>query len=337
MTTARAAGFRMPPEWAPHARTWMAWPCADYFDDLERARHAWAEVANTIARYEPVTVVMNPNDVATARPALIPPVEIIARVLDDAWLRDSGPTFVLDDDARLGAIDWVFNGWGAQRWATWDHDAEMAEEIIEHTDARRFESTMVNEGGAIHVDGDGIVLVTETVQLDPGRNPGWSKSDVERELMATIGTDRVIWLPRGLAADYGEMGTRGHIDLLAAFVRPGVVVAHRQPDPTSPDHRVAEENAAILAAAGLEVVMLTAPPPSDERGRPHDWSYVNFYVGNGFVVVGTFGDPAHDDAACATLALLFPDRVVERIDARPMFECGGGIHCITQQQPATSG
>jgi len=313
----------------------MAWPSAEYFADLDRARRAWAQVANTIVRYEPVTMVANADQVTSARDALEAGVEIIGAPIDDAWMRDSGPTFLLDSASALGAVDWVFNGWGAQRWASWEHDARIAGTVIDHAGARRFASELVNEGGAIHVDGEGTVILTETVQLDPDRNPGWSRDRVEAELATTIGTTRAIWLPRGLAADYGEMGTRGHVDLLAAFVRPGVVVAHRQPDPTSPDRAVADENAAILRAAGLEVVPLIAPPASTAPGRPGDWSYVNFYVGNGFVLVGTLGDDVHDDAACRTLATLFPGRAIERVDARPMFECGGGIHCITQQQPAS--
>lgn len=326
----------MPPEWAPHARTWMAWPCADYFADLDRARHAWAQVANTIVRYEPVTVVANSDQVTSARAALDAGVEIVAAPIDDAWMRDSGPTFLLDSEGSLGAVDWVFNGWGAQHWASWEHDSRIAGTIIERSGARRFASELVNEGGAIHVDGEGTVILTETVQLDPDRNPGASKASIEAELGRMLGTTRAIWLPRGLAADYEEMGTRGHVDLLAAFVRPGVVVAHRQPDPTSPDHAVAEENAAILRAAGFEVVLLTAPPVSASPGRPGDWSYVNFTVGNGFVLVGTVGVDEYDDAACQMLGTVFPGRTVERVDARPMFECGGGIHCITQQQPASA-
>lgn len=324
----------MPPEWAAHARTWMAWPCAEYFPDLDRARHAWATVADTIVRHEPVTMIANPEHVEDARRALDPAVEVIAIPIDDAWMRDTGPTFVVDDAGSLGAVTWVFNGWGAQGWASWEHDADLAASVADRAGATPFRSAIVNEGGGIHVDGDGTVLLTETVQLDPGRNPGVSKDTVEAELARTIGTARAIWLPRGLAVDDGPMGTRGHVDLLAAFVRPGVVVAHHQPDPTSPDHETAAENAAILAAAGLEVVPLTTPPVP-AGGDPHDWSYVNFYVGNGFVLVGTFGADAHDAAACQTLGTLFPGRTIERVDARPMFECGGGIHCITQQQPAT--
>jgi len=315
----------------------MAWPCADYFPDLDRARRAWAQVANTIVRHEPVSMVTNPQHLEDARSMLVAGVEVIPTAIDDAWMRDTGPTFVLDGAGTLGAVDWVFNGWGAQTWASWEHDAQLAAEVIQRSGARGFTSSLVNEGGGIHVDGEGTVLLTETVQLDPHRNPDATRASVETELAEMIGSDRAIWLPRGLAADYDEMGTRGHVDLLAAFVRPGVVVAHRQPDPASPDHEVSEENAAILAAAGLDVVRLTAPPMSASPGRPGDWSYVNFYVGNRFVLVGTVGDETHDDAACRTLATLFPGRTIERIDARPMFECGGGIHCITQQQPAATG
>ena len=326
----------MPPEWAPHARTWMAWPCAEYFDDLDRARQAWAQVANTIVRYEPVTMVAHPNHVASARAELAPGVEVMGAPIDDAWMRDSGPTFLLDDAGALGAVDWVFNGWGAQDWASWEHDAEIAAAVIAQAGANGFPSALVNEGGGIHVDGEGTVILTETVQLDPDRNPGAPKARVEAELAEMIAADHAIWLPQGLTADYDEMGTRGHVDLLAAFVRPGVVVAHHQPDATSPDHEIAEENAAILAAAGLEVVHLTAPPSSETPERPNDWNYINFYTGNGFVLVGTFGHEAHDDAACQTLATLFPGRAIEPVDARPMFDCGGGIHCITQQQPVSS-
>ncbi len=331
MMTPRDAGFRMPPEWAPHARTWMAWPCAAYFGDLDRARRAWATVANTIVRHEPVVVAANPEHVEHARRTLDPGIEVIGMPIDDAWMRDSGPTFLLDASGALGAVDWTFNGWGAQAWASWEHDAKVAAEVIRRSGVRQFASELVNEGGGIHVDGDGTVILTETVQLDPDRNPGATKAGVEAELGDMIGVERAIWLPRGLAADYSAMGTRGHVDLLAAFVRPGVVVAHHQPDPASPDHDVAEENAAILGAAGLEVVHLTAPPAA---GSEHDWSYVNFYVGNGFVLVGTFADDAHDEAACRTLATLFPDRMIERVDARPIFELGGGVHCITQQEPS---
>jgi agmatine deiminase len=197
---------------------------------------------------------------------------------------------------------------------------------------------MVNEGGGIHVDGAGTVLITETVQLDPGRNPDWTREQVEAQLRAFLGVRKVIWLPRGLTRDYGEFGTRGHVDIVAAFVRPGVVVVHSQPDPAHPDHEVCKEIAAILRAATdadgrrLEVVELPAPTVLEEDGEPVDYSYVNHYLANGLTLLCGFDDP-RDEQAAEILAKLLPERKVEIVDARPIFARGGGIHCITQQQP----
>ena len=341
MPTPAELGFAMPAEWAPHARTWMAWPTEGYTlgDEPEDAYRAWSQVANTIARYEPVTMVLDPAARASAEAWLDPAVERIERPLNDAWMRDIGPTF-LTGRGELAAADWVFNGWGAQSWASWDKDARIAGHVAEHAGARAFASRMVNEGGGIHVDGEGTVLITETVQLDPGRNPDWTREQVERELRDFLGVHKVIWLPRGLTRDYGEFGTRGHVDIVAAFVQPGVVVVHTQPDPAHPDHEVGRENAALLRASTdakgrqLEVIEVAAPTVLTEAdGEPVDYSYINHYVGNGFVLLCGFDDP-RDHQAAETLAKLLPGRTVEIVDARPIFERGGGIHCITQQQPA---
>jgi agmatine deiminase len=342
-------GFAMPAEWARHARTWMAWPTEGYTlgEDPDEAYLAWSQVANTIVRYEPVTMVLDPSPAARASADawLDAAVQRVERPLNDAWMRDIGPTFLTraatDGGAgELAVADWVFNGWGAQAWAQWDKDAEVAEAVAGAAGARRFASRRVNEGGGIHVDGEGTVLITETVQLDPGRNPDWTKRDVERELEAYLGVRKVIWLPRGLTRDYGEFGTRGHVDIVAAFVHPGVVVVHTQPDPAHPDHEVGKQNAALLRsetdAKGrpLEVVELPAPTAAFEAGgEPLDYSYINHYLANGLVLLCAFDDP-RDREAADILGRLLPDRKVELVDARPVFERGGGIHCITQQQPA---
>ena len=334
-------GFAMPAEWTPHERTWMAWPTEGYTlgEDPTDAYRAWSQVANTIARHEPVTIIVDPAARASADEWLDPAVAKVERPLNDAWMRDIGPTFLLNE-GELAAADWVFNGWGAQSWAQWDKDAEIAESVAELAGARRFASRMVNEGGGIHVDGEGTVLITETVQLDPGRNPTWTKTEVEDELKAFLGVRKVIWLPRGLTRDYTEFGTRGHVDIVAAFVQPGVVVVHTQPDPAHPDHEVGKENAALLRASTdakgrpLEVVEIPAPTVLAEAdGEPVDYSYINHYVGNGFVLLCAFDDP-RDRQAAEILGGLLPERKVELVDARPIFERGGGIHCITQQQPA---
>ena len=341
MPTPAELGFAMPAEWTPHERTWMAWPTEGYTlgEDPTDAYRAWSEVANTIVRYEPVTMIVDPAARASAEEWLDPAITKVERALNDAWMRDIGPTFLVNG-GELAAADWVFNGWGAQSWAQWDKDAEIAESVIELAGARRFASRMVNEGGGIHVDGEGTVLITETVQLDPGRNPTWTKTEVEDELKAFLGVRKVIWLPRGLTRDYTEFGTRGHVDIVAAFVQPGVVVVHTQPDPAHPDHEVGKENAALLRASTdakgrpLEVVEIPAPTVLAEAdGEPVDYSYINHYLGNGFALLCAFDDP-RDRQAAEILGALLPGRKIESVDARPIFERGGGIHCITQQQPA---
>ncbi|NLU71045.1 agmatine deiminase family protein [Streptomyces sp. HNM0574] len=332
----------MPPEWAPHERTWMAWPGPNpTFDDpaeLDEARAAWAAVAHAVRRFEPVTVVASPDQADAAREHLDPAVEIVERQLDDAWMRDIGPTFLTGPDGELGAVNWVFNGWGAQSWARWEHDARAGAYVAGRAAARTQHSPLVNEGGGIHVDGEGTVLLTETVQLDPERNPGWTHEQVETEIHARLGTRKAIWLPRGLTADYGQFGTRGHIDIVAAFVKPGLVVAHTQPDPAHPDHELCRENVKLLRGSTdahgrpLEVVELPAPTVTEVDGELVDYSYVNHYLCNNGVVLCSFDDPM-DEHNAAIFRRIFPDRTVSLVDARTIFAAGGGIHCITQQQP----
>ncbi|MCK7627302.1 agmatine deiminase family protein [Streptomyces sp. RS10V-4] len=344
MNTPAADGFRMPPEWAPHERTWMAWPGPNFTfgaegeESLAEARRAWAAVARAVRQYEPVTVVAGPGQLEGARALLGDAVELVERPLDDAWMRDIGPTFLTNGQGELAAVDWVFNGWGAQEWAAWDRDAKTAEQVAQLAGARRYATWLVNEGGGIHVDGEGTVLLTETVQLDPGRNPGRSKEDVEAEIHAHLGTTKAIWLPRGLYADYGQFGTRGHVDIVAAFARPGVVMVHTQPDPDHPDHAICNEIAKLLRAATdargrqLEVVEIPAPTVIEENGELVDYSYINHLQCNGGIVLCAFDDP-RDEEAAALFRRLFPGRTVTLVDARTIFAAGGGIHCITQQQP----
>jgi agmatine deiminase len=306
-------------------------------DTLNSARIAWSDVANTIARYEPVTLIADVNDGEAARALTGDRVTVIERPLDDAWVRDSGPTFTRSGH-QLGAVDWVFNGWGAQTWAAWERDALLASDVGRQSGAEVQHSKLTNEGGGIHVDGAGTVLLTETVQLDPNRNPGWTREQVETEIHAQLGTSHAIWLPRGLTRDYSEFGTRGHVDIVATFVSPGLVAAHSQLDPAHPDFKVTKELIAQLRASAdasgrlLEVVEIPAPTALEVESDWTDYSYINHYVGNGFVVVGVFDD-SNDDVAIDLLARLYPSRRVERADGRTIFAYGGGVHCITQQQP----
>lgn len=303
----------------------------------EAARVAWATTANTISEYQPVTVVVDPVARADADRLLSGVVEVLEAPLDDFWMRDIGPSFVVDDDGGLGAVDWVFNGWGANAWSTWTRDAEIAATVARAAGARRVPSLLVNEGGAIHVDGTGRVLVTETVQLDPRRNPYADHARVDEELARTIGATDVIWLPRGLTRDYDGLGTRGHVDMVATFTEPGVVLLHAQPDPAHPDHLVMPQiRRALEQVADVTIVELPAPATLTDDDGPVDWNYVNHVVVNGAVIACGFGEAeaAANDRARGILADVYPGREVRSVDAREVFARGGGLHCITQQQPA---
>lgn len=335
--------LKMPAEWTPHRRSWMAWPNNPEIlgADPAPAYHAWADVANAIVAFEPVTMIVPPGETETARRHLFPEVETLEHPLGDSWVRDSGPTFAIDDRGRLAAIDWQFNGWGGRTFPERAADAGVARFVAQASGASRIPSKLVNEGGAIHVDGEGTLIVTESVLLNPNRNPSWLRIEVEAELKTLLGVTKIIWLKRGLVADSGPFGTDGHVDTLAAFVRPGVVVAHGQSDPQHPDYQTCRENLDILRNARdakgkrLEVVVLDAPREKyDQDGLPLSLSYVNFYFVNGGVVIGTFDDPM-DDKIADVFRRLFPDRRVIGVPATEIFLFGGGIHCITQQQPAT--
>lgn len=331
-----APQWRMPAETEPHACTWMAWPSSGYTlgatrSEADEARRTWAAVAHTVGEFEPVRMVVDPGATVEARRWLGAEVELLEAPLDDAWMRDIGPTFVVGREG-LGAVDWVFNGWGAQAWASWEKDARIARQVAAWAHATLVPSTMVNEGGGIHVDGAGTVLVTETVQRDPGRNPGWSRAQVEDELRRTLGVETVVWLSRGLTRDYDTFGTRGHVDIVAAPVAPRTVLLHSQGDPAHPDHGVTRMLRHELPA-DWTVLPLPAPTVLEDEDGPVDYSYVNHLACNGGVVACGFDD-VRDAEAAAVLAEAYPGRRVVTVDARPLFARGGGIHCITQQQPA---
>ncbi|MFD2757211.1 agmatine deiminase family protein [Gulosibacter faecalis] len=335
--------MKMPPEWTRHDRTWMAWPGPGYLfgtseADADEARATWAAVANATVDFEPVTILVPTSELAHAKRALSGRVEIVEAELNDAWMRDIGPTFAFDGD-ELVAINWVFNGWGAQEWATWDKDARIGRRVAELAGVRVVDSPLVNEGGGIHVNGEGQVLATRTVQLDQGRNPGWSPERVEAEFAEKLGAEQTIWLPRGLTRDSEEFGTRGHVDIVASYTPDGRVLVHEQRDPAHPDFEVSKEIIASLPrsfeAAGTPREILRVPAPKELRDAEGwvDYSYINHLVANDAVIACGFADP-NDAEAFEVLADAYPGREIVAIDARPIFARGGGIHCITQQQPA---
>ena len=338
--------WRMPSETAPHERTWMAFPREGFtLGDTDAARDegyaAWTAVAAAVARFEPVAMVVDPTETTRARRMLPGDVTIVEAPVDEFWMRDHGPTFVVDDErpGALGAVDWIFNGWGSPDWANAEQSNEIARTVAGLVGAEVVSSVLVNEGGGIHVDGEGTVLLTETVQLDPRRNPTADRARIEAEMARTIGTTRAVWLSRGLTRDYDDLGTNGHIDIVATIPSPGRMLLHDQRDASHPDHAVTAqlrtEVEAQTDAVGrrFEIVALPAPETLTDAHGPVDWSYVNHLVVNGGVIACGFGEKKADARARAILAEAYPGREVVTVDARPLFDRGGGIHCITQQQP----
>lgn len=336
----------MPSEGAPQEKVWMAFPPAGYTlgetaEDAHEARATWSAVAHAILEFEPVTMIVDPRDRQVAERYLSSGIEVIEARLDDAWMRDIGPSFVLDESgSRLAGVDWVFNGWGQQDWASWGNDSLIGAEVVRRSQAELLSSALVQEGGGINVDGLGTVLLTETVQRDPFRNPGITRSAVEAELAAMIGATHAIWLPRGLTRDSERFGTRGHVDIVATIASPGVLLVHSQTNPAHPDYEVTRDLISELAdttdAEGNAWRIIPVPAPqvlTDAEGWV-DYSYINHVLVNGAVIACSFDDPA-DDLSRGLLQDAYPDRTIVQLDARPLFARGGGIHCITQQQPRT--
>ena len=330
--------MRMPAEWERHERTWMAWPSNGYTlgktaEDAERARQTWANVANAIVNFEPVTMVVKHADAAIARRFLDDRVDIVTADLNDAWMRDIGPTFVKKED-ELIAVNWIFNGWGAQKWASWNFDDQIAKVIAEVLVVDRIDSLLINEGGGIHVNGKGAILLTETVQLGQGRNESWTKEQVEAELQKHLGTTQAIWIKRGLTRDYDEFGTRGHIDIVACFADENTILYHDQQNPNHPDFEVSREVKATLEnETSFKLIPVPAPTILNDEVGPVDYSYINHYICNDAVILCAFNDP-NDEVAKGILEQAYPNREIVLVDARELFARGGGIHCITQQQPA---
>lgn len=330
----------MPAEASPHERTLMAWPCGRWheFGLLEEAFVNYAAVANATAAFEPVTVFADPGFAPEARARCSEEVDVIEIPLDDAWFRDSGPIFVVGAEGQRLGIDFGFNAWG-EKFSTWEKDdaaASLACAAI-GIDSRR--SPIVLEGGSITVDGLGTLVTTEQCLFQEKRNPRLDRAALEAALGDWLGTTEVIWLGKGLIED---LDTDGHVDNLCAFVDPGKVVCQVAPEPDDPNHQYLSDNLERLQSArdsrgqALEIVEMPFLPRAEHEGRPLAIPYTNFYLVNGAVIVPTpdGGDPTEDDAL-AILADALPDREVIPVPSTTLARGGGGIHCITQQVPAT--
>ena len=328
----------MPAEWEPHRRTWMCWParleCFGNADGILRAKQAYARVARAISAFEPVTIVTRNSESAEARLATGGKTEVIEMPLDDSWARDFGPTFLRDQRGRAAGVQWMFNAWG-QKYHPYTNDAGFARRLLESLGVSSYRAPIVCEGGAVHSDGQGTVITTEQCLLNPNRNPGLSRDDVESVLKQYLGARTVIWLGSGFL----DSETDGHVDNIACFAAPGRVILGI-PAKSHPDYQPVQEALQRLAAArdaeGRPLEIVALPQPKKVRqswsGRLLHASYVNFYLCNGALIMPAFDDP-HDESARTVLADCFPGRDIMQIDALDIVQGGGGIHCITQQEP----
>jgi agmatine deiminase len=335
--TPSQCGYAMPAEWAPHRRTWMCWPCRTEAwgstQQMERARAAAAEVARAIAGFEPVLMIARPADAESAKQAYGGSAEIFVAPIDDSWARDSGPTF-LSGPAAAG-VAWRFNAWG-RKYDGYDKDAALGCGILQRAGAKVFRAPIVCEGGAIHVDGEGSLITTEQCLLNANRNPGRTRHTIADALREYTGAQAVLWLP----GEFADVETDGHVDNIACFVAPGRVLLGIPPA-AHPDFPVVAQLKRFFSEArdargrAFEMVEIAQPQRvrEDWRGRPLAASYVNFCLANGGLVMPAFDDPA-DLPAWRVLKDCFPAREIVQIDARDIVQGGGGIHCITQQEPA---
>jgi agmatine deiminase len=321
---------RLPAEWEPHERTLMGWPCRRQLwgRQLEPARADYATVANAIAEFELVTMIANPGvEAAGARAACSARVDIVELPLDDSWLRDCGPIYVLGEDGRRRGVHFRFNAWG-QKFPGWERDAAVGALIAQALGDQVVEAPLVLEGGSIAADGTGTLVTTEQCLLHPNRNPTLSREQIESELRRFLGTERIIWLAHGLLED---RDTDGHVDLIAAFTRPNTMLVQTVA-PDNPNHERLLDNRERLLAAGLEVLELPLLPYRTVDGEQLAAGYLNLYVCNGAVVVPVAG-VASDEEAIGTIASAYPQHEVVPVPGVLLAYGGGGPHCITQQVP----
>jgi agmatine deiminase len=327
----------MPAEWAPHERCLISWPTAarEYWGEFYLlAQATYAAVARAVARFEPVLVIANRGEGGNVRSYCGSDVEVIELPIDDSWIRDNGPYFLLGPGGERAVADFPFNSWG-EKYLPYDKDARVTELLCEHFGARRFAAPMVLEGGAFTVDGEGTLITTESCLLHPTRNPHLSRERQEEILRDYLGAEKVIWLKAGRTE---ATDTDGHVDGVCHFVAPGRVILHMVREPDHVDYDNFQENRRRLGGAtdargrSIEVLEMDRRTMTDIGGKHLTVTYVNSYQANGGLVVPTAGT-AYDEHALERLREIFPQREVVGVPTPVLAYGGGGIHCITQQVP----
>ena len=333
--------FYMPPEWHPHECCWMQWPTETFPSDvtpswshfdLDKGRIAWANVANTISQFETLKMIVHPNDRESAINLLNNNVEILELPINDAWCRDSGAIFLLNDKNELGGVDSDFNCWGYKE--NFELDDKVAKFMIEKTNSKYFKNNMVLEGGSINVNGKGTMITTEQCLLNKNRNPELSKEQIEKNLKDYFGVSKIIWLKHGT-----DEGTDGHVDNVACFSNSNTILTMTCTDKSDSYYDLLTENLEILRSSTdqdgnpINIIELEM---SKKRLIPNDdepSSYINFYISNNAIILPIFGDELADENAKKILDSQFQNRQIVCLDGRDILLGGGNIHCITQQQP----
>jgi len=333
--------YTMPPEWGKHERTFISWPVQEsmcFPDNHESVCQGYTDIITAIAEFEPITVIVNPEDVEKVERLVSGSnVTLLPIKHSDAWLRDNGPTFVVNKDGVLAGVNWKFNAWGG-KYSPWDLDDEVAPQILEHIQVTRFDAPLVMEGGSIHTDGEGTLITTEECLLNTNRNPDLKRENIEEYVRNYTGTETIIWLKRGLSGDE----TDGHVDNIACFAAPGKVIIQVCEDPQDENFEITQENLRILENAidakgrKLEIIKIQQPPRVDHDGSRLTLSYLNFYFVNGGIILPVFGGTAveTDKLAEEVLAGLFPERKIRTVNGMAVITEGGNVHCTTQQMPA---
>ncbi len=355
-STPKKDGFRMPAEFEPQKQVWMLWPERqdNWRSGAKPAQKTFTEVAKAISQFEPVTVGVSKEQYANARNVLPRDIRVVEITSNDAWIRDSGPTFLTNDKGEVRAVDWEFNAWGGLHdglYFPWDMDLQVAQKVCEIENVDTYHTPgFVMEGGSFHVDGEGTVITTEMCLLSEGRNPDMTKEEIEAKLCEYLNCEKVIWIKDGIDPEE----TNGHIDDVACYIRPGVVGCIWTDDKDNQFYQACQDayetlsNATDAKGRKLEVKKLcmtkkyvtirgdfeidyvegTLPR---EDGDVSIASYMNFLIVNGGVIVPQYGDE-NDELALKTIQEWFPDRKVVGVRTEEVAFGGGNIHCITQHQ-----
>ena len=336
----------MPEEGEAHEGTWMSFVANDYIwskVQIPEVKKNLALIAKTIAKYEPVFMLVSPDDYHEAMALLgnpgaqSYPIKLIEFETDDLWLRDTGPTFVKDSDGRRYGVNFNFNGWGGKQKHSLD--SQVADFISSRTNSIIKQSRLTLEGGCFEVDGAGTAIMTKSCIINSNRNPGLSQIAIEKELKLLLGLRKIIWLDGVRGKDI----TDGHTDFYVRFTKPGEVIVSRDNYRESFDYEVTRKNIEALQGSEdadgnkLKVIILDTPEQVNEGFGVKDFAagYIGYYVCNNAVIAQKFGDKKADESAKKTLEKAFPSRVIEQIAIDGIASGGGSIHCATQQEIKT--